>query len=325
MNTSKTSSNNVLNALMGLCVGDALGVPVEFTSRKILHNNPVTDMLGFGTHNQPIGTWSDDSSLAFCLAESLCKGYNLDDIALQAVKWYSAGLWTPHGNVFDIGIATSTALHKIATGVSPKTSGGAGEYDNGNGSLMRILPIIFYLKDKPIQQRYQIIAEVSGITHRHIRSIFSCFIYCEYALLLLNGLEKFQALQVMQNTINEFLRANSVLDDIELNRFHRLLENPIDDYEIRPIYQYEEVEIASSGYVIHTLEASLWCLLTTSSYVEAVLKAVNLGEDTDTTGCVTGGLAGLYYGFNDIPSTWINAIARKQDIFDLANKLNGAY
>jgi ADP-ribosyl-[dinitrogen reductase] hydrolase len=318
---SSTLSNNTLDALIGLCVGDALGVPVEFTDRDYLQQKPVTDMFGFGTHNQPAGTWSDDSSLAFCLSESLCKGYDLYDIASQFVRWYSDGFWTPYGTVFDIGIATSTALHKINIGGNPLTSGGDGEYDNGNGSLMRILPIIFYLKDHTVQERYRIIAEVSGITHRHVRSIFACFIYCEYALLLLNGLEKYQAFQVMQKGVNEFVRTHSFLSEIELNRFHRLLENPISEYQIRPIYEYGEMEIASSGYVIHTLEASMWCLLTTSNYSEAVLKAVNLGQDTDTTGCVTGGLAGLYYGFNSIPSSWVNVIARKHDIFDLAENL----
>ena len=321
MNSVVVSSNYILDALVGLCVGDALGVPVEFLTRSYLRDHTLTDMMGYGTHNQPPGTWSDDSSLAFCLAESLCGGYNLNDIAVKSVQWYEGILWTPHGSVFDIGIATSGALHRVASGVDPLVSGGAGEQDNGNGSLMRILPIVFYLKDKAIHERFRIIAQVSGMTHAHIRSVFACFIYCEYALLLIKGFEKRQAFKAMQAEVNDFVKKHAALVEKELNHFHRLLENPIGDYEIRPIDQYTEAEIASSGYVIHTLEASMWSFLTTNSYVDAVLKAVNLGNDTDTTGCVTGGLAGLYYGLEAIPESWGDAIARKQDIFDLATRL----
>jgi ADP-ribosyl-[dinitrogen reductase] hydrolase len=314
-----------LAALFGLCVGDALGVPVEFKNRDYLKNNPVNAMMGFGSHNQPPGTWSDDSSLAFCLAESLCSGYNLRAIATYFVMWQRDGYWTPHGKVFDIGIATSRALHRVAQGVSPLTSGGVGERDNGNGSLMRILPLIFYIKDLPIRERYTTIAEVSGITHGHVRSIFSCFIYCEYALQLLKGLDKYYALKQTRETVNAFVKEFNPVPEEELWRFHRLLVQPVGNYEIRSIEQYEEAEIASSGYVIHTLEASIWCLLTTDSYAEAVLKAVNLGEDTDTTGCVTGGLAGLFYGYDQIPSAWVDAIARKEEIRQLAEQLHQQY
>jgi ADP-ribosylglycohydrolase len=315
-------SNKVLDALIGLSVGDALGVPVEFKAREMLKNNPVAGMIGYGVHNQPPGTWSDDSSPAFCLAESLCKGYDLTDIARNFVRWYQEGYWTPHGKVFDIGIATSRALHRVATGVNPLTSGGVGVEDNGNGSLMRILPIVFYLQDQPIEERFRIVSEVSSVTHAHIRSIFTCLVYCEYALQLLKGAEKFQAFQGMQATANAFVKAYPVIHEVELNRFHRLLENPVGAYEILPLHQYHEAEIASSGYVIHTLEASLWCLLNTNSYAEAVLTAVNMGKDTDTTGCVTGGMAGLYYGIAQIPPAWVDAIARKPDIFDLADRLH---
>jgi len=257
-------SNKVLDALIGLSVGDALGVPVEFKAREILKSNPVVGMIGYGAHNQPPGTWSDDSSLAFCLADSLCKGYDLNDIARSFVRWYQEGYWTPHGKVFDIGIATSRALHRVATGVSPFTSGGVGEENNGNGSLMRILPIVFYLRDQPIRERFRIVSEVSAVTHGHVRSIFACLLYCEYALQLLKGAEKFGAFQGMQDIVNAFIKEYPVIDEVEWKRFHRLLENPVGAYEILPLYQYYEAEIASSGYVIHTLEASLWCLLNTN-------------------------------------------------------------
>lgn len=318
-------STKVAGALLGLCVGDALGVPVEFQSRTSLKNNPVVDMKSYGTHNQPAGTWSDDSSMAFCLAESLCRGYDLNDIANTFVKWYAENHWTPHGKVFDIGIATSRSLHKLSTGASPFTSGGVGEHDNGNGSLMRTMPLLFYIKDKPILERYRIVAEVSAITHGHVRSILACLIYLELARQLLAGLEKHQAFRVMQETVKPFLSEYKFASPEEIDKFHRLLENPIGPYEILPLDTYTEDEIRGSGYVVHTLEASIWCLLKTETYAEAVLKAVNLGEDTDTTGCVTGGLAGLYYGIEAIPNDWINQLARKEDIFNLTTMLHQTY
>jgi ADP-ribosyl-[dinitrogen reductase] hydrolase len=313
--------NKIIDALLGLAAGDALGVPVEFRSRDYLAQNPVKGMIGFGTHKQPAGTWSDDSSLAFCLAEALCKGYNVEMIAQKFVAWYQQDYWTPHGNVFDIGIATQSALEGIYQGVSPWKSGGTDEKSNGNGSLMRTLPLVFYVKEKPIAQRFQIVKEVSSITHAHIFSVLACFIYIEFAILLLEGKEKFAAYKEMQQTVNQFLNSQAIASQVEIDKFHRILENPIGDYEITPIYKCKESEIYSSGYVLSTLEASLWCLLTHDTYADTVLHAVNLGEDTDTTGAVAGGLAGILYGTEAIPAEWVEALARKADILDLANRL----
>ena len=314
-------NNKIADVLIGLAVGDALGVPVEFKSREALAKNPVKDMIGFGTHKQPAGTWSDDSSLAFCLAEMLCKGYDLEVLADWFVAWRNAEEWTPHGKVFDIGITTNDAIRALAAGVSPIMAGRKDEDGNGNGSLMRILPLAFYVKGKPITQRFQMVKEVSSLTHAHIRAVIACFIYVEFALLLLEGKEKFAAYQEMQQTVNHFLYNQPIASQSEINKFHRILENPIEGYEFTPIYKSKEIEIYSSGYVLHTLEASIWCLLTHDNYSDTVLHAVNLGEDTDTTGAVAGGLAGILYGMEGIPAAWIDTLARKKDIFDLAHRL----
>ncbi len=313
--------NFVNDALFGLSIGDALGVPVEFKSRAILQINPITDMIGNGTHNQPSGTWSDDSSLTFCLAESLCEGYNLRDIANRFINWYDDAYWTAHNEVFDVGIATSKSITKLKYENSSLIGGNIDEMSNGNGSLMRILPIICFTNDKPIQERFRIIKEVSSLTHGHIRSILSCFIYTEMALFLLKKTEKFKAFELTGKIVNEFLSSNNVCSVNEIDRFHRILLNPIGDYVIKPVYEYDESEIESSGYVIHSLEASLWCLLKCNSYEETVLKAVNLGSDTDTTAAISGGLAGLLYGFENIPVKWIDKLARKDDILNLSERL----
>ena len=303
----------IRSVFFGLSVGDALGVPVEFKSPEYLKTNPVRGMTGHGTWNQPPGTWSDDSSLAFCLAESLTKGYDLNDIAQNFCKWLQQGYWGAHHKVFDVGGATYNSINRLIKGESPSVSGGMMEEDNGNGSLMRIMPLLFSVYTLPIDERYQRVKEVSSITHAHFRSVFSCFIYMELALQILKGNSINEANANMQNSIEEFV-AERNFNSVEINLFDRVLK--------ADIKKTKEAEIYSGGYVLHTLEASIWCLLNTDNYSDAVLKAVNLGSDTDTTACVTGGIAGLLYGYDDIFQIWINEIARKDDIEDLCKRLN---
>lgn len=311
-------------ALLGLAVGDALGVPVEFIGREARRRDPVVGMRGYGTHHQPPGTWSDDSSLTFCLAETLAtKGYDVADAAQRFVRWQDEAHWTAHGRVFDIGIATAEALQCLRRGREPKQAGGTGEYSNGNGSLMRILPLVFITKDWPAAERFQAVREMSSITHGHIRSIMACFIYVELARQLLAGLDRQAAYSVMQQGVNTFFEAEGIGSELELRQFHRILENPYGDYAIQPLAAYQEADIKSSGYVVHTLEAALWCLLKHDTYATTVLAAVNLGDDTDTTGAVAGGLAGLAYGEAAIPAEWLAVLARRADIEDLAARLCG--
>lgn len=309
------------SALFGVAVGDALGVPVEFRDREYLKANPVIDMLAYGTHNQPAGTWSDDSSLTFCLAEMLADSYNLKQLSNRFINWYEHAYWTPHGEVFDVGVATSKAIYRLEQGINPIIAGGAEESDNGNGSLMRILPLAFYIRDMSIEERFKYVSDVSSLTHRHIRSVLGCFIYIEFVLQLLKGVGKFEAFLLTKDIVNKFLNDNAICSDNEINKYHRILMNPIGDYEVKSIYEYTEDEIASSGYVVHSLEAALWCIFKEDSFEKTVLRAVNLGSDTDTTAAIAGGLAGLLYGFDTIPQDWINQLARKEDIFDLSDRL----
>ena len=304
---------NIYQAILfGVAVGDALGVPVEFESREKIAKKPVTDMIGYGTHDMPAGTFSDDSSLTFCLAEALATNFDLNVIAQNFIKWYREDYWTATGEVFDIGIATQDAIIRLENGAKPELAGGFDEYSNGNGSLMRILPLLTYIIDKPTNERYQITKQVSSITHGHIRSVISCFYYLEFARQILEGKKKLEIYTNLRTEVTDFLISLSI-NLTEIKFFDRLLTGNIGELKSE--------EISSSGYVVHTLEASIWCLLTTDNYQDAVLKAVNLGEDTDTTGAVTGGLAALLYGFESIPQHWITQLARQSDIFDLAERM----
>lgn len=331
------------NILFGIAVGDALGVPVEFKTRKEIALNPVTGMIGFGTHNQPKGTWSDDSSLTFCLAESLTNGYNINDIANNFVKWYDQGFWTPHGNIFDIGITTGNAIRNLKNGIDPILAGEVDEYSNGNGSLMRILPLLPNIMNLEFEERYRIISDVSSLTHRHPRSILGCLLLLQYANILLNddprlGLwsltmnfkDNLNDYPELQNEIIHFQRlfdgmSHDEWDDLKITNREAYKATNFIEASLPSIAKVNVDQIKSSGYIIDTLEASIWCLLNSSNYKDAVLLAVNLGGDTDTTAAVTGGLAGIYYGYDSIPKDWVNQLVRKEDISNLADRLNNYY
>lgn len=305
--THMGNRNFVKDALLGVATGDALGVPVEFRSRSSLFLDPVTGMRGYGTHGQPPGTWSDDSSLTFCLAEMLCDQYDLQNLANRFVNWKNYSYWTPHGDVFDIGMATAEAITRLQTGTPPTLAGGTTEGSNGNGSLMRILPLLFYIKDMPIEERFKYVQEVSSVTHAHLRSINACFIYLEFALAILNGQSKEAAYETVCRTLPNFLQNK------EAPYFSNVLSGELPHLSVEKIH--------GTGYVLRTLEAAIWCVLNTSSYSEAVLQAVNLGDDTDTTAAVTGGLAGLLYGWETIPTEWINVLAKRDAIDRLITNL----
>jgi ADP-ribosylglycohydrolase len=309
------TQQQVRSAIFGVAVGDAIGVPAEFRTRESLQLKPITDISGYGTYHLPAGTWSDDSSLTFCLAEALTHEFDLQRIAKNFIAWRYHNYWTPLGTVFDIGIATDTAIRSLANGMQPDLAGGMDISSNGNGSLMRIMPLLFYIIDKPIEERFAITKQVSAITHGHIRSVIGCFYYLEFAKHLLNGNDKMSIYHSLQKEIPSFLTSLEINPD-EIALFDRLLKGNI--------YELPEHEIHSGGYVLHTLEASIWCLLTTDNYKDAVLKSINLGHDTDTTAAVTGGLAGLVYGFDNIPAHWVNNIARQKDIDDLISRMSVA-
>lgn len=274
----KSRIENIVGCFLGLAVGDALGVPVEFKSRTYLKANPVKEMIGYGVWEQPSGTWSDDSSLAFCLAESLLHGYDLNDIAQKSAQWMQTGYWSAHDEVFDIGGTTRIALSRILQGEDARFSGETEERSNGNGSLMKIAPASLYFANASDEELFTAIKAISSITHAHFRSVFGCYIFSIYIAELLKGEDKNIALKNTATRVREFARKQG-FNPKEVALYTRILEDMLPSLREEDIY--------SGGYVVHTLEASIWCLLTTTSYKDAVLKAVNLGDDTDTTACVT--------------------------------------
>ena len=300
--------DQILGGILGLAVADALGVPVEFNDRETLRRNPVTDMKGYGTYNQPPGTWSDDTSLTLCLMDSLTHGLDYADIMQRFMSWKDKGKYTAHDEVFDIGIATRQALQRFSKGTAPLECGRTSEQDNGNGSLMRILPLAFHLHtfggNYTLDEAFGIIHNVSALTHAHKRSQIACGIYLIVAdcLLVESDLKKAVGFNLEK-------AKSCYQNESELKHFNRIFKP---DFAKLP-----EDEIKSTGYVVDTLEAALWCLLNTDNYKDCVLKAVNLGGDTDTVAAVAGGLAGMFYGVDAIPKEWLYQLVRREYIEEL--------
>ncbi len=313
----RITEDHIKSIIFGVAVGDALGVPVEFSSRERMVDNPLTDMIGFGTYNLPKGTWSDDSTMTFCLAETLLDDeFDLKKLANRFINWVDWGYWTPYGELFDIGNTTKKSIDTLRTIDNPEKAGGSHESDNGNGSLMRILPLILDIGELPISLTYNKVKSVSSLTHSHERSVNACFYYLTFARYIILGHSKESSYQLTNATvINEFKERR--ITDKEFYEFKNILDGDLHNLPIS--------KIRGSGYVIHSLEASLWCLLNANSYEEAVLKAVNLGEDTDTTAAITGGISALCFGYNSIPVDWVESLAKKEEIERLVKRLISKY
>lgn len=296
--------NTIKGAIFGHAIGDALGVPVEFCTRDELEVKPVCDMEGHGTHDVPAGTWSDDTSMVLATLDSLINGVDFKDIMNRFSQWLGEGRYTATGEVFDVGNSTrKSILLYAADDINPIECGQNSEWDNGNGSLMRMLPLALYTYYQESDNALDIIADASRLTHAHDRSVIGCGIY---TLILWELLREGSREAVFKG----LAKACEVYGDCEeFFHYSRLFEL---DFASLPAE-----EISGSGYIVDTLEAAVWCFLNSDSYSECVLKAVNLGEDTDTVAAIAGGMAGILYGYNSLPEKWINTLARREYIEDL--------
>ncbi|WP_071131261.1 ADP-ribosylglycohydrolase family protein [Enterococcus timonensis] len=308
---------NILQAaILGSILGDSVGVPVEFMPRERLTKQPVTGLRSFGTHNQPAGTWSDDSSMSLATIVSLTEhDDDFNDVMTRFLAWLRQGEYTPFGICFDIGISTERAISRFEGGLTALRCGGSAESDNGNGALMRMMPVLFDLRKKfgdnfaTDPQSYDVIHNFARITHAHPRNLMACGLYLVIANELmtakLNGGKHFKGAAVASG-----------------------LKKARDYYQSNPAFQQESAyfarifntyfgmlprkEIKSSGYVVDTLEASLWSFLSGRNYADCTLKAVNLGGDADTIASLSGGLAGIYYGLESIPAEWLDQLQKKE-------------
>jgi ADP-ribosyl-[dinitrogen reductase] hydrolase len=210
-----SAESRILGGFWGVAVGDALGVPVEFRSRKERERDPVVDLRGYGTHNQPPGTWSDDTSLSLCTIDTLLhNGEDYQALGRSFVRWLDAEIWTPHGAVFDVGNATAEAIQRLARGVAPLEAGRDDELSNGNGSLMRILPVAIWFAGQQTADAIEAAHRFSALTHRHPRSQVGCAVFCLVARRLLAGLDAVSAIDDAWNDVTRHTDAEPFASEL---------------------------------------------------------------------------------------------------------------
>jgi ADP-ribosylglycohydrolase len=292
--------NKLRDIIYGFAIGDALGVPVEFFNRLILERYPVTDMREFGTYNQPKGSWSDDTSLTLCLLDAISfknRTINTKQVAKNMINWMDLSDFTANDIRFDIGNSTRKAIENMKNNLENPCL--AGDVDGkGNGSLMRISPLILFTLDMTKEELFKFIKDIGYMTHQNELCFLCSYFYILFAQNLLHENNKEVA---FDKTIEEFKKEFS--EHKEFFNFERILNKTI---------FFPNQTVYSSGFVSYTLEAAIYCLMETNNYKSAVLKAVNLGEDTDTIAAITGSLAGILYGYDNIPKEWIDSLLNKE-------------
>lgn len=308
----------VKNSLYGFIVGDAMGVPVEFEDREKLINKPVTSMLGYGSHDVEAGVYSDDTSMTLATMDSIIKQngiINYNDIADKFCNWVNNNEYTATNKVFDIGMTTKYALIKYFNNkIDATMCGGTNINENGNGSLMRMLPIALYCFYKNIKgdnEIFTLVKNSSSITHAHDISILGCYIYVRYVISLLETKNKISSYNFIKK-----LDYSMFIEEVKLE-YSRILFSDISILNIN--------DVNSSGYVVDTLEAVFWIILNCSSYNESIIGAINLGGDTDTIGAITGSIAGILYGYDNISKRWISKLKNKDYIDEIIIKFENTF
>lgn len=284
--------------LLGLACGDAVGTTIEFKPKGSFE--PLTDMVGGGPFNLNIGEWTDDTSMALCLGTSLVHQQQFDpeDQMNRYCNWANYGYMSSNGTCFDIGATIASALHRYQDDGNP-FAGSVDPMSSGNGSIMRLAPIpMFYRSD--IQEAIHYSGESSKTTHASAECIESCRLFGAQLHKALSGASK---------------------DEILLESGYSPTERKVLDIAKGKYQSKDYNELTGSGYVIESLESALWCFHDSNSFRDAILKAVNLGNDADTTGAVCGQIAGAYYGLENIPSKWIEYLALSDRIIEMATRL----
>lgn len=295
-----TETDRQRGTLLGLAVGDALGAAIEFQMPGTF--KPVTGYRAGGPHGLSPGEWTDDSSTALALADSIAEvGWDLNDQAERYVKWWRTGAYSVNGRCFDIGNTTVAALHRFQETGDARTSGDPSEHASGNGSIMRLAPVPIRYADlfpDDMKELVRYFIESSLPTHASLQ----CLSACAYLGLILCGLIKgVDRDEVLAGTWGPLAR---------LRQIHAL-HPEVAEVASGSFRRRQPPEIVGSGYVVKSLEAALWAFHDAQGFREAVLRAVNLGDDADTTGAVCGQLAGAYWGESGIPREWLDGLAER--------------
>jgi len=291
--------NRFRGCLLGLAVGDAIGTTVEFKPRGSFPT--VTDMVGGGPFHLKLGQWTDDTSMALCLATSLIfnNGFDPIDQMDRYWDWYQNGYLSSTGKFFDIGNTIREALERYKHTDNP-FSGSTSPDMAGNGSLMRLAPVpMFYFSD--LEKIIHFAGESSRTTHGALECLEACRLFAEMIFRAISGMSK---------------------DDILFSSTIKISSPKIKEVASGEYRQKTTTEIQGTGYVVQSLEAALWCFYQTDTFESAILRAANLGDDADTTAAICGQIAGAYYGESEIPAKWLERLFMRTEITDLADKLS---
>ena len=310
-----------LDGLLGLAVGDALGVPYERCTLEDMRSEPCLGMRGGGAHRQPAGTWSDDTSMALCIADSLAtKGVDPDDVMKRFSAWNNRHQYTATGVVFDVGTTCRRGIVKYDLGAPPDLCGDYSENGNGNGGLMRTFPVALYAcrHMEDIGDMLRLVHSYSALTHGHPVGLICCGLYALFIREWLNRGWGETVFAVMDRAI-ETGRAHYAAMD---GGFAEAVNRPGLYLSAAQLQSRTEDQLQTSGYVMNTWNIAVWSLLNTDSYRDCVLKAVNLGGDADTNAAVVGSLAGFVYGCEDIPTEWLESLQNRKLIEHFADRLD---
>lgn len=302
--------SKIVDSIIGHAIGDAMGVPTEFCLREKLLENPITKMVGCMKTGQPAGTWSDDTSMEIATIDSFIENNSFvySDIMDKWNLWLKGEKYTGAGECFDVGRTCLRAVMNYQRGADPIEAGLKDINSNGNGSLMRILPVALYSYAKKLneQEIIKLTNDISSLTHRHDISKLGCYMYVRYIIYLLEGYDKFETYKLIQN-----LDYSSYSEEANC-KYNRILNSDISLLELD--------EISSTGYVVDTLESAIWILLKTNNFNEAIITSTNIGNDTDTIGAILGSMAGIIYGLDNVKKQWIDTLQRREYLYDLAEK-----
>ena len=304
-----STSYLLLQATTAVAIGDALGVPVQFKDRAALLNKPVDQMIGHGSFDLPKGTWSDDTSLTLAALSSLSFGFNMHDMMMRFAQWYDFGQYTPFGRAFDIGRTTQAAILRFKHGTEPTKCGGNKESDNGNGALMRMMPLAFYMLSQNTPYKFNSVTanlceQYTSITHRHPRALIASAIMANVTATIILNPNKYAMLRAIREVLEYYRNIPSFAGEIKL----------FEKFDDPNHYRTENGEVRSSGYVIDTLDSVFWCLMNSEKYNSAVKKAVNMGNDSDTIASITSMLSSMLYAPVSFPHEWLNALKGRTQI-----------
>jgi len=301
----------VYGAVLGHILGDIIGIPYEGSRRRNVDVNAIMKFRCLKYRGECV--WSDDTALTLATIDALVSyGYSLEAIANNFIQWYVNGKYSSHGRPFGIGRTVRRALNNLLKGKPPTSSGLKDEFSNGNGSLMRIMPVPLYFHCRDLKTVIEKVHEVSAITHAHPRSLVGCGLYSIMVYYIIRGYDKHKAYDRMVEEANRIYGSWEPFSSEMYKYYSRIIK--------KELPYLSRKEIKSTGYVVYTLEAILWLFLNSRNYVETIVNAISLGHDTDTIAAIAGSLAGLYHGIRGIPKEWITCIPRLEWIMELINK-----